>query len=402
MGLIKAGLGAAGGMLADQWKEYFYCEALSADVLVAKGTKRVSARSSNHKASENIISSGSLIAVSDGQCMLIVEQGKVVEVSAEPGEFIFDASTEPSIFNGKLGEGILNTFKTMGKRFAFGGDTGKDQRVYYINTKEIVGNKYGTATPVPFRVVDRNIGLDMDIAIRCNGEYSYRICDPILFYTNVTGNVGEEYRRDQIDSMLRTELLTALQPSFAKISELGVRYSMLPAHTAEIADALNRELSEKWEKLRGLRVASFGISSVSASQEDEERIKQLQSAAVMRDPTMGAAALVGAQADAMRAAAANEGGAMMGFMGLGMAQQAGGANAQNLYAFGASKQQESREWRCSCGTHNLGNFCSNCGKKKPDGSAFRCNKCGWEPQDPGNPPKFCPNCGDPFNDADKK
>ncbi len=442
MGLIKAGIGALGGTLADQWKEFFYCDSLSADILAVKGQKRVSGRSSNTKGSDNIISNGSGIAVADGQCMMIVEQGRVVEVCAEPGEYTFDKSTEPSIFAGSLGKSIIETFKTLGRRFTYGGDTGKDQRVYYFNTKEIVGNKYGTASPVPFRVVDKNIGLDIDISIRCNGEYSYKITNPLLFYTNVCGNVQSSYNRSEIDSMLKTELLTALQPAFAQISAMGVRYSALPGHTMEMADALNKVLSEKWKELRGIEVASFGINSVTASPEDEEMIKQLQKSAVMRDPNMAAATLIGAQSDAMRAAAENQGGAMMGFMGLGMAQQAGGANAQNLFAMGRenaqaqngqmgtqqAQPQEEHGWRCSCGAHNTGKFCSECGaekpqtgwtcscgtvnkgkfcsecgKKKPAGALlYKCDKCGWEPEDPAHPPKFCPECGDKFDDGDVK
>ena len=239
MGLIKAAFGSAGGVLADQWKEYFYCEAMPADILVTKGSKRVSGRSSNTKGGENIISTGSVIAVADGQCMLIVEQGKVVELCAEAGEYTYDASTEPTIMAGGLSKSIPAVFKNIGKRFTFGGEAPKDQRVYYINTKEIMGNKYGTPSPVPFRVVDHNIGLDVDISIRCFGEYSYRITNPILFYTNVCGNVADEYNRSQIDSQLKSELLTALQPAFARISEMGMRYSALPGHTMEMAQALN-------------------------------------------------------------------------------------------------------------------------------------------------------------------
>ena len=315
MGLLKAGAGALGGVLADQWRDYFYCDALDAGVLAAKGKKRTSRRSSNTKADENIISNGSILAVNEGQCMLIVEQGKIVEVCAEAGEFLYDSGTEPSVFYGGLGKGLLNSFATLGKRFGFGGDTAMDQRVYYFNTKEIVGNKYGTTNPIPFRVVDRNIGLDVDIAIRCNGEFSYRIADPLLFYKNVCGNVADVYRRSEIDSMLRTELLTALQPAFAAISEQGVRYSALPGHAGEIAGFLNQALSQKWKNLRGLTVSSFGINSASASPEDEAMIKELQRTAVMRDPTMAAATLVGAQGEAMKSAAKNEGGAMLGFIG---------------------------------------------------------------------------------------
>ena len=413
MGLIKAIAGAAGGVLADQWKEYFYCESIEKDVLVVKGQKRTSGRGSNTKGSDNIISSGSVIAVADGQCMIIVEQGKVAELCAEPGEFVFDASTEPSIFSGSLGQSIPAVFRNIGKRFTFGGEPPRDQRVYYFNLKEIPGNKYGTAAPVPFRVVDKNIGLDIDISIRCNGEFSYKIADPILFYTNVCGNVSESYNRGEIDSMLRTELLTALQPAFARISEMGIRYSALPGHTIELTDALNEVLSKKWGELRGLKVFSFGVNTVNASKEDEDLIKQLQKSAVMRDPTMAAATLVGAQSDAMRAAASNESGAMMGFMGLGMAQQAGGMNAQQLFQMGQQQQYQQQQyappapqppaqgWTCACGAVNPGKFCQECGKPKPAGAPlFKCDKCGWMPPDPRNPPKFCQECGDPFNEGD--
>lgn len=442
MGLIKAFTGAVGGTLADQWKEFFYCDSLSENVLVAKGQKRTSRRSSNTKGNENIISNGSGIAVNEGQCMIIVSQGEIVEFCAEAGEFTYDSSTEPSLFTGSLGKGILDTFKTIGKRFTYGGDTGKDQRVYYFNTKEITGNKYGTASPVPFRVVDKNIGLDVDISIRCNGEYSYKITDPLLFYKNVSGNVSDTYTRDKIDSMLKTELLTALQPAFAKISEMGVRYSAIPAHTVEIADALNDVLSKKWTELRGIKVCSFGVNSVTASEEDENMIKEYQKSAVLRDPGMAAAVLSGAQAQAMQDAAKNQGsgGAFMAFAGMNMAQNAGGINAGKLYEMSATQQTERAEkaatasgsllWKCDCGAENTGKFCTECGKAKPASSGwycsacgtlnkgkfctecgakkpagaklYKCDKCGWEPKDPSNPPKFCPECGDIFDENDAK
>ena len=439
MGLIKAALGAAGGVLGDQWKEYFYCEALPENVLAAKGRKKLSGRSSNRNGEDNVISGGSVIAVADGQCMLIVEQGKIVEVCAEPGEFVYDASTEPSIFAGNLGESIGAVFSNIGKRFTFGGEAPVDQRVYYFNTKEIVGNKYGTPSPVPFRVVDRNIGLDVDISIRCFGEYSYRISNPLLFYTNICGNVTSEYTRDKIEGQLKTELLTALQPAFAKISDMGIRYSSLPGHTMELAQALNEVLSPKWRDLRGLEIVSIGVSSVKASEEDEKMIKELQRNAAFRDPTMAAAHLVGAQAAAMQSAAANENaGPAMAFMGMNMAANAGGVNAQNLYQMGVqqqtahpaqtpaaaanawicpscgasaagkfcpecgTKKPESGTWTCSCGAVNKGKFCSECGAKKPAGiPQYKCDKCGWEPEDPTHPPRFCPECGDPFDNGDK-
>ena len=261
MGLIKAGMGALGGTLADQWKEFFYCDSLNKDVLMVKGQKRTSRRSSNH-GEDNIITNGSGVAVADGQCMLIVEQGKVVDMCAEPGEYTYDMSTEPSLFTGDLGESIKGVFQNIGKRFTFGGEAPKDQRIYYFNTKELTGNKYGTPSPVPFRVVDQRAGIDIDIAIRCFGEYSIRLKNPMLFYTNVCGNVSEDFKTEQIAGQMKTELLTALQPAFAKISEMGIRYSALPGHTLELADALNEQLSSRWRDLRGMEIVSFGVSAL--------------------------------------------------------------------------------------------------------------------------------------------
>ena len=437
MGLIKAGMGAIGGTLADQWKEFFYCDAIDKNVLVVKGQKRVTSRTTNTKGNDNIISNGSGIAVADGQCMIIVEQGKIVEVCAEPGQFTYDTSTEPSIFSGSLGKSIIETFKTMGKRFAYGGDTGKDQRVYYFNTKEIIDNKFGTANPLPFRVVDSKIGLDIDVSIRCNGVYSYKIANPILFYTNVCGNVEQEYTRSEIDSQLKTEFISALQPAFAKLSALELRPNQVPAHAEELSSFMNEVLNKKWGELRGLQVVSIAMNPITLPEEDAEMIKQAQRTAIMRDPGMAAATLVGAQAEAMKSAASNEAGAMTGFLGMGMAMNAGGGmNAQNLYAMAQQQQAPAASaptpaaggWTCSCGAVNTGKFCAECGAKKPDDGwtcscgtvnkgkfcvecgakkpasepLYRCAKCGWEPEDPKHPPKFCPECGDPFDDSDIK
>ena len=437
MGLIKAALGSAGGVLADQWKEYFYCDSMASNVLVTKGKKRTSSRNSNTKGSDNIISNGSVIAVNEGQCMMIVEQGKIVEFAAEAGEYTWNSSSEPTIFQGGL-EGLERSWETLKRRFAFGGDTAKDQRVYFFNLKELVGNKYGTPAPIPFRVVDNNIGLDMDVSIRCNGEYSYKITDPMLFYKNVCGNVSQDYTRDQLDSQLKSEFLTALQPAFARISAQGIRYSALPGHTMELAQAMNEVLSGKWGATRGLAIVAVGVNSVTASAEDEATIKELQKSAVFRNTNMAAAHMVQAQAEAMKTAAGNKNGAMMGFMGMNMAQSAGGFNAASLFQMGQQQPAASAPaapaapaagantwkcscgavntgkfcvecgaskpadgWVCSCGAINKGKFCSECGAKKPASEPlYRCDKCGWEPEDPKHPPKFCPECGDKFDDED--
>ena len=454
MGLIRAAISAVGGTMADQWKEFFICESLDVDVLAVKGQKRIGSRSANKKGSDNLITSGSGIAVADGQCALIVEQGKIVEVCAEPGEYTYDASTEPTIFSGNLGSSLDQVFDVIGKRFTYGGDTGKDQRIYYINTKELIDNKFGTPNPVPFRVVDRNIGLDVDVAVRCSGVYSYRISNPLLFYANVCGNIEQEYRREELDHQLKTEFISALQPAFAKISDLEIRPNALPGHVTELCDAMNEALTGKWAYTRGLTVVSVAIGTIDLPKADAEMIKQAQKTAILRDPMMAAATLTEAQAGAMKTAAGNSAGAMTGFMGMGMAAQNGGMNAQNLYQMGAEMAQHNagqnqqnvssqphmtapgkggekeaagkwtcacgavneKEWKfcqecgkerpqegwiCSCGAENKGKFCTECGKPRPKGTpVYQCDKCGWKPEDPKNPPKFCPECGDPFDAND--
>jgi len=474
MGLIKAGIGALGGVLADQWKEYFYCEAMDMDTLVVKGQKRVSGRSSNTKGSDNLISNGSVIAVADGQCMIIVEQGKIVEVCAEPGEFVYDTSTEPSIFAGSLGTSILNTFKAVGKRFTFGGDTGKDQRVYYFNTKEIMDNKFGTPSPIIFEVMNKRIGMSRTVNVRCNGVYSYVISDPLLFYTKVCGNVEQAFTRDKIDSQMKTEFVSALQPAFGALAELELRPAQLPAKVNELKNAMNEALQQEWVESRGITVAKIALNPITLNPEDMKKIQEMEDAASYgSNPFMMAGRMTTATANAMETAAGNSAGAMTGFMGMGMAGNAmgGGFNAaQQFYAMGqqqAQQQQAQQQaaapapaqdgwqcscgatatgkfcqncgakkpepkpagswvckcgatatgkfcmecgspkpaddggWTCSCGAKNTGKFCAECGAKKPAGvPQYKCDKCGWQPADPTKAPKFCPECGDPFDNGD--
>ena len=440
MGLIKAGLGALGGVLADQWKEFFYCDALSSDVLVKKGTKRVSGRSSNTKGSDNVISNGSGIAVADGQCMMIVEQGKVVEVCAEPGQYTYDTSTEPSIFAGNLGDSIKETFKSIGKRFTYGGDTGKDQRVYYFNTKEIVGNKFGTPSPIIFEVINKRIGMSRTVNVRCNGVYSYVITDPLLFYTKVCGNVEREYTRDMIDEQLKTEFISALQPAFGALAALELRPVQIPAKVNELKAEMNNALRLEWVESRGITVEKIALNPITLTDEDMKKITEIEDAATYgSNAFMMAGRMTTATANAMESAAANESGAMTGFMGMGLAgnTMGGGFNAaqqfygmgmqqaqQNLqtaaqdgwkctcgtvvtgkfcHNCGAKKPEEVKGWICGCGAVNKGKFCSECGAKKPENEPlYRCDKCGWESADPKNPPRFCPECGDPFNGNDIK
>ena len=438
MGLIRAGLNAAGGVLADQWKEFFTCDAMSEGVLALKGKKSGGRRSVNTTGSDNIITTGSVLLVADGQCMMIVDQGKIVEFAAEPGEYTYDASTSPSVFSGNFGDSLGKSINEFGKRFTFGGEPAKDQRIYYFNTKEITGNKYGTPSPIPFRVVDNNVGLDMDVRLRCFGVFSYRICDPVLFYKHVCGNISEPYTRSRLDDQLRSELLGALGMAFGRISEMGIRYSALQMHTMELADTLNDILSKKWREKRGLEIVDIGISSVTPLDEDVAQVQQYQSATAFRTPQMAAQQLARSQDQSMRDAANNAGGAALGFMGMNMAQQTGGNAAAQFYQMAqqqqaaapapaapaapaggwkcpscgatatgkfctecGTKKPEAEGWTCACGAVNKGKFCSECGAKKPAGvPQYRCDKCGWEPPKGTKPPKFCPECGDPFDDGD--
>ena len=485
MGLIKAGAGALGGTLADQWKEFFYCDALPNDVLMRKGQKQISGRSSNTKGNDNIISNGSGIAVADGQCMIIVEQGRIVEVCAEPGEFTYNSSTEPSIFSGKFGDSLKDSFKTFGKRFTYGGDTAKDQRVYYFNTKEILDNKFGTANPIMFEVVNKRINMSRTVQVRCNGVYTYVITDPLLFYTRLCGNVADEFTRDQIDSQLKTEFVDALQPAFGALAEQELRPAQIPAKANELKAAMNEALKQDWIENRGISVGKIALNPITLTDSDMKKINEIEDAAsVGSNPFMLAGRMTNATADTMQTAAGNSAGAMTGFMGMGMVGmgQAGGFGAaQNLYTLGLQQQQmaqqqqaaqqpqavqqpqapvqntadqwtcqcgatvsgkfcpecgtkkpepvqadawkcscgatvtgkfcpecgspkpaEQEGWTCTCGTVNKGKFCPNCGAKKPEGAPlYRCDKCGWQPEDPHNPPKFCPECGDTFDDNDK-
>ena len=418
MGLLRAGIGAAAGVLSEQWRDYIYCDAIPNDVLVVKGRKRTGG-------SDNLLSNGSIIAVNEGQCMLIVHQGAVIDVCAEPGEFLFESESEPSVFYGDLGDQLEATFKRIGERFTFGGDAANDVRVYFVNTKEIMGNKYGTPAPVTVRVVDANIGLDTDIHCRCNGEYSFRIVDPLLFYKYVAGNVRDSYRVDQLAPTMRSEFLTALQPGFGRLSAMGIRFIMFPAHAMELSEAMEAELSAKWTEKRGIAVVSVGINTIAALPEEEEEIRQMQMTAVMRDPNMREAnramaegKRTVAEGDALKIAAGNEAGAMVGFAGMNMMQGASNntqvghgyppanqyipyeqpANAYQVTAPGqvvppqAPAAPAADGWACpSCGATNTGKFCSECGTPKPaPAGTWKCPSCGTE-----NTGKFCSECGTP-------
>ncbi|MCM1217870.1 MAG: SPFH domain-containing protein [Lachnospiraceae bacterium] len=462
MGLIKAAKDAISTMLADQWREYFYCDSLSNDVLMVKGQKRITeGRNSNTKGVDNIITNGSVIAVNEGQCMIIVDQGGIVDVCAEAGEFVYDHSSEPTIFYGGLGEGVKQSFSNIGRRFTFGGNTAKDQRVYFFNTKEIMNNLFGTPSPIPFRVLDRNTGYDFDTAVKVNGQYSFKIADPILFYTNVCANVTDSYKKTDLLTTLKSELLTALQPALAKVSAQGVRPYEIPGFSADICKYLAEELSQQWTELRGLVMVKMTINSADMPAEDRQRFQKWQDTAMLRSADMQAARQSEAMATMIENTNLSGGngsgggspmeGAMnmmaMGMMGnmmgggnafgnmmggnrqqapmqqsaqqgmpqmqapgagagaavLGWTCQCGRADNRGKFCMECGKPKPSDAgWTCGCGTVNQGKFCTECGNKKPEGAPlYKCDKCGWEPEDPAHPPKFCPECGDVFDESDR-
>ncbi len=446
MGLIQAALVGASQTLADTWQEFFVCESIPTDVLVVKGKKQLGKHSSNTKGNENVISDGSGIVVHEGQAMIMVDQGVVTEIATEPGIYKYETGTSPSIFSSSFGDGLKETFKEMWDRIKHGGTAAKDQRIYYFNMKELLDNKFGTQNPVPFRMTYQDLGRSFTVGVRCNGIYSYKIADPVLFYVNVCGNITDRYMRSELDNQLKSEFLDSLQPAFAAISATGIRYDELPGRQREVKTAIETEVAPIWSEKRGLKLWTVNINSATISEEDTKRIQEFEDRAWNRDPGNAAATLVEAQAQAMQNAANNPNGAAMGLFGMGMTQQMGGMNAQGLFNMAQQNQMNQAQtapqpptgggapagntwtcecgetntgkfcagcgkakpvvltpdgWTCDCGSVNKGRFCSNCGKKKPEGAPlYKCDKCGWEPEDPKNPPKFCPECGDPFTDDD--
>ncbi len=465
MGLIRVAIDATRQVIQDQYLEFFECPSMPDDVLIVKGHKSTKGNTRNNNI-DDVISNGSLIIVNKGQAMAIVDNGAVVEFTAEAGPFVFDSSAEPSIFSGSLGQNVVKTFKTIGRRISFGGHTGRTQQVYFFNTKLIKDNLFGTATPITFRAVDRNIGLDMDVHLSCHGSYNYQVVDPIMLFSNIAGNVEESYSRKDLDGTMKKEFIAAMRPSLAALSRLELRPSQVADHEPELAEELKKNLTQKWLEDRGIEIKEVNILSTEVPPDELKQISDLQKMATLRDPGLAAAKITEAQAEAMKTAAGNQGGAMMGFMGMNMAQMAGGMNNQSLYQMAGQQQQQYQQpapqsapvqgwscacgasgntgkfcrecgkpkpapaeswtcacgtvntgkfclecgkpkptagegWSCSCGAVNKGKFCMECGKPKPAGAPlYRCDKCGWEPADPKHPPKFCPQCGDPFDEND--
>ena len=399
MGLVQAALQGLGTVFADQWKEYFQCDALSNDILIKKGVK---VTAGNNKGTTDIISNGSAIAVDEGQAALIVEDGKIVDFTTDPGRFTWDSSTEPSCFCGGFFKGLLESFKKVGTRFTYGGDTAKTQRVYYVNLKEIMGNKFGTSTSVIYDDPYYKTAL----YLRYYGQYSFKICDPLIFFSALSGSVSDTYTRASLESICTDEFMTALDTALALCSNEGYKFSELPKRQREISKFMSETLDEEWRARRGMIIEAVALTKVTPDERSRARIEEFDTNVMHSSRDAMAGGLAYAQMQAMQSAAKNDAGAMTGFMGFGMAANAtGGAATQSTLLSNAGEPNRPERqaekpaetakpaagtWKCACGAENTGKFCSECGTSKPEEpKTWKC-ACGAE-----NTGKFCPECGAP-------
>ena len=420
MGLIRALAAGASTVMADQWREYFTCDALSGNVLVAKGqfkTKKRGLFGARNKATEDIISNGSVISVNEGQVALIVSDGKIVDFCAEAGYYKWDNSTEPSMLAGDFFRGLVDTFKRIGYRFTFGGDAGSQQRVYYVNVKEILDNKFGTQTPMAYDDPYYKTAL----YIRYFGQYTFRIVDPLLFFTSIAGNVSDTYTCEDLKATATDEFMTALDTALAQLAAEGIKFSQLPTKQREIARYMSDTLDSEWRARRGIEIVAVALTKVTPDEESRKRIEEFDTNVMHAAPDAMAGGMAYAQMRAMRDAANNAGGAMTGFMGVGMAAGAMGMGGQATLLDHAERMQAKTEaapeekgkkcpkcgtavsgkfcpecgekmpeesgWTCECGASCTGKFCPECGKKRPEG--YVCS-CGYTAEAPF---KFCPECG---------
>jgi len=402
MGLIKAAAGAIGSTFKDQWKEVISCENMTNDVLMVEKTTET-----------GVITNKSLVVVAPGQCAIIIENGKVMDATAEDGAYTFDQSSSPSFFAGQFGA----VFKEMWQRFTFGGATAKKQAVYFINLKEIIDNRFGTPSPIPFQdwahpIQNQMTGTQtpMRVQIKCFGKYTFKICDPALFMQEI-GGTASIYRKDQLVEQMRAEVLATFQNITNELgtSEYKVPALEMPSQTDEIKQMMDQKVFDEPMRKRGIAIVGFAVESVTLDEESEKKIDQYE---ISVNQFMQQGTLVSSYGRAMEKAAENANGAATGFMGIGMMNGMGGGN--NIMGSVFSQDTENSRvkepvstpeqtpaptpeaepekpvaeeekpaedpnvWICSCGQDNKGKFCIRCGKPK---TAAEIKE------------KYCPNCG---------
>ncbi len=386
MGLIRAVLSSGMNTIHDMWKDFIYCDALDNDTLIKKGHAKYSP-GATVLADDNVITDGSKIVVNNGQVMLIVENGRIIDVTAEPGGYEYSSKIAPSVFEGSFGQGLKMSFKQMGERFQFGGVKGSDQRAYFINAKEILNNKFGFGN-IPYRDSEFNL----TISLQGYGTFSYRIADPLLFYSNLSGNVSEAFTKDLLEPQIKAELQDALLPALGDMAKSGLKYDELPGNAKTLTKILRERMQETWREKRGIEIVSLTLSNIRPDDLSVEKIRVLQESRAYSDNRAMLGARVGmAQANAMESAASNSAGAMTGFAGMNVAQNAGGVNVSDLLKDDAPKAAPSNggaTWTCECGSVNTSKFCPSCGKPKP--AIQFCPNCGFKLEGPA---KFCPECG---------
>ncbi len=438
MGIIKAIAGAIGGGLADQWLEVIEPNDMGGNTVFTNGVtvRQGDKRNSNFKGTGQTISNGSIIHVYDSQFMMLVDGGKIVDYTAEPGYYKVNNSSLPSLFNGQLGDTVKETFS----RFKFSGTTPTKQQVFYINLQEIKGNPFGTANPVMYY----DAKLDADLYIRARGRYSIKITDPIKFYQEVIPRNAEKVEYSEISDQYRSEFLSAFQSAINQMSADGISIRTMASKGTELGEYMRDVLDEEWNSTRGFEVCIVGVDGITYDEKSQEILAERSRASVMSDPRLLNAQTQLNISEGIRDSGKNAGGAMAGFLGVGMGMQAGGnfLNAANEANQKVAQQQAAQQqsplaaaagvavaagWKCECGATNTGKFCAECGKPQPQAPAgwvcscgttntgkfcaecgkpqppkkIKCDKCGFEPDISNGIPKFCPECGDAIDDSDK-
>ena len=384
MGLIKALSGATTSALGDQFKEFVTCPTIAKNVIIQKGV--VNHGEGNKNPSEGIISNGSTIAVPQGMAMMIIDNGEIKEFTAEAGTFYYDTSSEPSIFTGGLGKGIIDTFKTIGKRFTYGGQTAKDQRVYFVNLLTITGNKFGS--PQPKKITDEKYGM---LEVTFFGEYAFKVVDPILLVNNVIGANPEDTvtYEEVVGSQLQAKFVEQVTQAISvDMRKHKVSFGDISLYNSDISNEMNVCLDESWRKNYGLEITDVAIGDINLTADSMTKVNKIDEATIFSNKNLQSGLMASASADALRNASSNENGAMMGFMGMNMASGAAGSmmNAANQGSdvagyqpgnqqpemgtiFGRTeepiveiKEEETKECP-ECHTKGTGKFCSNCGAK---------------------------------------
>ena len=400
MGIIKAVFQSMGGGLADSWQEVLEADRMSDTTVFTKGVKvrPGDKRNNNKKGTQDTISNGSIIHVYDNQFMLLVDGGKVVDFTAEPGYYKVDNSAMPSLFAGQFGASLKETFS----RVKFGGVPSTSQKAYFINLQEIKGIKFGTRTPVNYF----DSFYNSELFLRAFGTYSIKITDPLKFYAEAVPRDASRVDINDINEQYLAEFLEAFQAAINKMSVDGIRISHVPSKSRELSQYMATELDDSFKSLRGFEILSVGIASVSYDEESKKLINMRNQGAMLGDPTVREGYVQGAMARGFEAAGSNPNGGTTTFMGMGMGMNAMGGFGAFSETNRAQMQQQQQQaaaaaaadgWTCpNCGKQNTGKFCNECGQKKPEAAGgWTCPNCGKQ-----NTGKFCNECGQKKPDGD--